>query len=392
MGPPPLPQNGVVFGAPPANAPDPKYPVCSAKFFPDLAYPGLAMYEAAEALDPEFATRAFYFFLRTSKGGRVYTTVIQADEAAKELGVPMADLSVHRRLLPVCNAIYAWCKETHNHPTPERCSNRLKESNLLFTYDLELQHQHIREYQNKYGVAPPLPHVHRNRDRKRVVLLGPLEAANAAADTLAAWKRAGAVPPPPPSPEIACAAAVRAMKAADRGELLWDSPQYQAPIPAAPARPRVAAPASAAETSAAKRSAPVAADPPGFEPESPSSVKRRRFHPASSAAIALAQQTMPPSSNSDAPPPAVASSNGNGPSCYVLVPSPSKSAGTVTSSTDDDGRAAPPAGPRGWFILSNGDIYATGAEAEAAMKREVLRAKIVPDLEAAQDWLMSLSK
>ncbi|KAJ6516537.1 hypothetical protein C8R47DRAFT_1205777 [Mycena vitilis] len=400
MEPPPLLQNGLVLGIPPANAPDPNYPACSAKFFPDLAFAGLQKYESAEQAPPEFAIYAFYFFLPTPKDGRVFTTAIQAEEAAKELGISTSRISVHRRLLPTCNAIYSWCKESHGHPTPERCSDRRKRQlgSTLTTYDTDLQKERIRRYQNEYGVVPPPPHVHRQRERKRVVLLGPLDAEEAAADTLAAWKGAGAVSPSPPSPEIARAAAARAMKAADRGVLLWDSPQYQEPLPAVP-------------VPAAKRSAPAEFADLGFQPEAPMpmSIKRRRFQPAPSSSGALAQKTLPSSDR-------VLGAD-EGPSCYVLLTTPSKkaaapaassksaapaassesaapaasskSAAPATSSKND---AAPSAGPRGWFVLSNGEIFESGAEAEKTMLSENVNAKFVQDLESARAWLISIAK
>ncbi|KAJ7670795.1 hypothetical protein DFH06DRAFT_1125079 [Mycena polygramma] len=152
-------QNGLVFGIPPAKAPDPNYPACSAKFFPDLAFAGLQKYESAEQAPPEFAIYAFYFFLPTPKDRRVFTTAIQAEEAAKELGISTSRISVHRRLLPTCNAIYSWCKESHDHPTPERCSDRRKRQlgSTLTTYDTDLQKERIQRYQTEYGVVPPPP-------------------------------------------------------------------------------------------------------------------------------------------------------------------------------------------------------------------------------------------
>ncbi|KAJ6452170.1 hypothetical protein C8R47DRAFT_1083818 [Mycena vitilis] len=351
-----LPQNGVVLGVPPANAPDPNYPACSAKFFPDLAFPGLEKYEsAADLTDPELAKRAFYLFLPTTKEARVYTTVIQADEAAKELGVSSTLITAYRGMLPVCNAIYSWCKESHNHPTPERTSSRTKKAHLRTTYDVKLQKEHVRQYQDKYGVAPPPPHVHRARERKRVVLLGPLDAAEAAAENIAAWERAGGWSPAPPSPEVATAAAVRAMKAADRGELLWDSPQYQDPLPAA------------------KRPAPAADAAPNFQPDAPMAIKRRRFQPAQSI---LTKTTLPTSDH-------ILPYNKESPSCYVLLPSPSDK--NVASAGSSSNEAPAPAAPRGFFALSNGEIFETGAEAETRMKRDSLHVKIVSDLEAAPE-------
>ncbi|KAJ7670789.1 hypothetical protein DFH06DRAFT_1320712 [Mycena polygramma] len=229
-----------------------------------------------------------------------------------------------------------------------------------------------------FSLAAP-PHVHRQRERKRVVLLGPLDAAEAAADTLAAWKRAGAVSPSPLSPEIACAAATRAMIAADRGLLLWDSPQYQEPLPAVP-------------VPAAKRSAPAAFADPGFQPEAPMSIKRRRFQPAPSSSGALAQKTLPSSDR-------VLGAD-EGPSCYVLLTTPSKMAAAPAASsksaaapaTSSKNDAAPSAGSRGWFVLSNGEIFESGAKAEKIMLSENVNAKFVPDLESARAWLISIAK
>ncbi|KAJ6454926.1 hypothetical protein C8R47DRAFT_1228448 [Mycena vitilis] len=319
MEPPPLLQNGVVFGIPPANAPAPNYPACSAKFFPDLSFAGLQKYETAEATPPGIAAYAFYCFLPTEKDGRLYTSRIEAEKAAKALHIPTSKISQHRRLLPACNAIYTWCKDAHDHAIPERCSDRRKkplEINLT-TYNPDLQKRRIRRYQNDYGVAPSPPHVLRQSAMKGVVV-------------------------------------------------------------------------SAALVPAEKRLASVADADAGFQPGSPTSIKRRRFHPAPSV-----KKPMPTSDR-------VLPFTEHGPSCYVLLTrnnapapaTPTKSAAAPATSRNNSSVNSPPSSASpGWFVLANGEVFEDGTEAEERMKRKKVKIlKIVSDLEAGRVWLNSIGK